>query len=324
MMKTYFSFLFLLSLFCTNAQEIFDKKGLKKCRKEFSKKICLSDDDKDNTLFYLDLCPKDAGSLENNGCPWPDTDLDGVLDKDDACPTVAGPPENTGCPWPDTDRDGILDKDDPCPTVPGYPSDDPYKNGCPKEIPPYRYSKGELDQVKIKFLEKTKDFDYNKLADLILSQINEKDFASNIITLEIASFSQMGGCGFDKTDYSPRNLEVNLASEKFWNERNFGKFVNKFPSKIIFPYSENEEINKRLQSFKKAHAKNENGMTFYNAKNNFKKLDVKEINFNKNFNVYIFFNEEDDSIFVKINENTNSERRFIQIQAKGNTFIQTN
>lgn len=314
-------------LFATNisfAQETLDKVAFRKCRKEFSKKICLSDEDKDDILFYLDLCPKDEGLLENNGCPYPDTDGDEVIDNDDACPTVAGSSENNGCPWPDTDGDGILDKDDACPTVLGYPSDDPYKNGCPKQIPPYRYSKEELDQVKIKFLEKTKDFDYNKLADLIFSQINEKDFASNIITLEIASFSQMGGCGFDRTDYSPRNLEVNLASEKFWNERNFRKFLNKFPSKIIFPYSENEEINTRLQAFKKVYSKNDKGKTFYNAKNNFKKLDLKDINFNKNFNIYIIFNEEDNSIFVKINENTSSEPRFIQIQAKGDTFIKTN
>ena len=29
-------------------------------------------------------------------------------------------------------------------------------------------------------------------------------------------------------------------------------------------------------------------MTFYNAKNNFKDLNIKEINPNKNFNIYIF------------------------------------
>lgn len=90
-----------------------------KCKKEFSKKICLSDEDGDGVLFYLDLCPKEAGSTENNGCPWQNIDGDEVLDKDDACPSVAGPPENNGCPWPDTDGDGIYDKDDACPTVPG-------------------------------------------------------------------------------------------------------------------------------------------------------------------------------------------------------------
>ncbi|AZA93451.1 Alpha-agarase precursor [Chryseobacterium nakagawai] len=109
------------------AQHIEDKEALKKCRREFNKKLCLSDEDQDNILFYLDKCPKEMGSVENYGCPWPDTDKDGVLDKDDACPQIAGPPENKGCKWPDTDGDGILDKDDACPTVPGIPN----LNGCP-------------------------------------------------------------------------------------------------------------------------------------------------------------------------------------------------
>ena len=108
------------------AQEIEDKETFKKCRKEFNKKICLSDEDNDGILLYLDQCPNQAGPMENHGCPWPDTDKDGVPDKDDFCPTIMGPTENHGCPWPDTDGDGILDKDDACPTVPG-PA---YNNGC--------------------------------------------------------------------------------------------------------------------------------------------------------------------------------------------------
>jgi hypothetical protein len=60
----------------------------------------------------------------------------------------------------------------------------------------------------------------------------------------------MAGCGMDRTDYSPLNLEVNLASEMFWNENNFRKFVNKFPS-IVYPYSENAEINKKFSRSKR-------------------------------------------------------------------------
>lgn len=318
-MKFYYTFFFLFLFLCCSSQEIIDRESFKKCRKEFSKKICLSDEDRDGVLFYLDQCPKDAGPAENNGCPWPDTDGDAVLDKDDLCPTVAGPEENNGCPWPDTDGDGILDKDDACPTVPGLAEE----QGCPKVYQSHSYSKEELDDVKKKFLDKTKNVNYEKLADFIFSKIDLKEFKSRMITLEIASFSQMAGCGQDRTDYSPLNLRVNLASELFWNENNFKKFVNKFPSKIVFPYSENEGVNKKIQSFKKIYSKRSNGMIFYNAKNNFKELNSKEINSYKNFHIYIFF-EENDEIFIKINEYSDLEQKYFRLQAKGNTFIQLN
>ncbi|MCG8776001.1 DUF5723 family protein [Tenacibaculum finnmarkense] len=87
----------------------------------------LKDKDKDGIFDKLDMCPKQAGPLENDGCPWKDTDGDTVLDKDDTCPEVAGMPENKGCPWKDTDGDTILDKDDTCPEVAGTPEN----NGCP-------------------------------------------------------------------------------------------------------------------------------------------------------------------------------------------------
>jgi len=45
-----------------------------------------------------DNCPKVAGPVANNGCPWPDADKDGTPDKDDLCPHVAGPKDNKGCP----------------------------------------------------------------------------------------------------------------------------------------------------------------------------------------------------------------------------------
>lgn len=320
-MKKFLFFFIVITACFTNAQEIVDKEAFKKCRKEFSKKICISDRDNDATLNYLDLCPDEKGSIENDGCPWPDYDGDSVLDKDDACPSVAGPEENNGCPWPDIDGDGILDKDDACPTVEGLVEE----NGCPKTVyESYRYSTEELDVVKKKFLEKTKNFNYHKLADFIFSKISKEEFTSNVITLEIASFYQMAGCGFDRTDYSPHNLKINLASEKFWDQRNFKKFVDRFPTKIVYPYSENKEVVNKFRSFGKVFAKEVEGMRFYNAKNYFKNLNIKEINYEKNFNIYIFFSEEDDNIFVKFKQNTGAEPRVIQVQIKGNSFIQTN
>lgn len=121
-------FLFVITSF--HAQNIENPEAFKKCRKEFNKKICLSDEDQDDILFYLDKCPKQGGPIENNGCPWPDADKDEVPDKDDQCLAIAGPRENQGCPWPDTDGDGVLDKDDACPTVKGVQD----HNGCPPPV----------------------------------------------------------------------------------------------------------------------------------------------------------------------------------------------
>ena len=119
--------LFLFVAINFHAQSMENPEAFKKCRKEFNKKLCLSDEDKDDIPYYLDKCPKEGGPIENNGCLWPDTDKDGTPDKDDWCSTVAGAIENQGCPWLDTDGDGVLDKDDACPTVKGKKEYD----GCP-------------------------------------------------------------------------------------------------------------------------------------------------------------------------------------------------
>jgi outer membrane protein OmpA-like peptidoglycan-associated protein len=78
-------------------------------------------------LDKFDTCPKVAGPVENNGCPWGDADNDTLLDNIGGCPTVAGPAENKGCPWPDTDGDSVLDKDDKCPNEKGLVDN----GGCP-------------------------------------------------------------------------------------------------------------------------------------------------------------------------------------------------
>ncbi len=85
------------------------------------------DRDGDGVLDKLDACPREAGPVENDGCPWGDKDGDSVLDNKDACPEVAGPVENNGCPWSDKDGDTVLDKDDACPEIAG----DVANNGCP-------------------------------------------------------------------------------------------------------------------------------------------------------------------------------------------------
>lgn len=85
------------------------------------------DKDDDGIIDKLDDCPKVAGPIENNGCPWGDKDNDSVMDNEDACPEQAGPAENKGCPWKDTDGDTIFDNEDDCIDVAG-----PIANkGCP-------------------------------------------------------------------------------------------------------------------------------------------------------------------------------------------------
>lgn len=86
------------------------------------------DSDKDGIPDYLDGCPFEAGTKENNGCPEKDTDGDGVMDKDDECVTIPGPVDNKGCPYSDKDGDKVADKDDKCPEDPGPASN----NGCPR------------------------------------------------------------------------------------------------------------------------------------------------------------------------------------------------
>ncbi|MGU3376945.1 hypothetical protein [Chryseobacterium sp. M5A1_1a] len=61
--------LLLLTATGYKAQNTKDKEALKKCRKEFSKKICSSDEDHDGVLFYIDQCPKESGTIQNNGYP---------------------------------------------------------------------------------------------------------------------------------------------------------------------------------------------------------------------------------------------------------------
>lgn len=191
---------FVLS--CFQAQEIIDKDALKKCRKEFSKKICLSDDDCDGLPFYLDKCPKDVGENENNGCPWPDTDGDGILDKDDACPTIPG---------------------------------DAIENGCPvHRVNSEIISQEELHKIESDFLDNNKNVNYHQLADYIFNTIDKKNYRHKVLYVNLLHIVRQG-CGSDLTDYSAQNLINVLKFKHLWDERNFKKFVNLFPDRIIIP-----------------------------------------------------------------------------------------
>lgn len=125
----------------------------------------LLDSDGDGIYDDLDLCPQEAGTAENSGCPdrdgdgipdykdecpnyaglkafmgCPDTDGDGISDNDDECPNMVGPESNKGCPDNDKDSDGVIDSEDKCPDQAGpaenggCPGADKDKDGIPDSV----------------------------------------------------------------------------------------------------------------------------------------------------------------------------------------------
>ncbi len=201
----------------SHAQSIENKETLRKCRKEFNKKHCLSDEDKDNIPLYLDKCPIEAGPIENNGCPWQDTDKDGIIDKDDNCPTVEGPIENNGCPWEDTDGDGILDKDDACPTVPG-PA---HANGCHVIVCSFGNDDVNIRMEKIKMNVKNIEGIYNminkRVLDDLVQTISKKDLAGRKAFFHIQYIDKKSYIDIDTPDegISPG---YNFLIIRFWNK----------------------------------------------------------------------------------------------------------
>ncbi|PIF44543.1 thrombospondin type 3 repeat-containing protein [Chryseobacterium sp. 52] len=237
-MRIYFILLFLFSFLWIQAQETIDKDGLKKCRKEWDKKKCLSDEDGDGILFYLDQCPKEKGSVENNGCPWPDEDKDGILDKEDNCRDLAGPIENNGCPLLDTDGDGIFDKDDACPTQPGMVEN----LGCPlrkRDCGNLYEREKERYEKDIEQLEK---MNFSSLFDVICGDPDFKRFFLQPKKVLFLRKSTIGGgpeCGNDAY-YDCKHFEKQIGSEvfnKLWSEGNFAKFRKKTGNGTIIPVS---------------------------------------------------------------------------------------
>lgn len=301
-MKVKGSAVLFFMISCFHAQEITDHNEFKKCREEFSKKICLSDKDKDGVPFYLDQCPDVSGSEDNNGCPWPDTDSDGIIDKDDACLTIAGPSENLGCPWPDTDGDGILDKDDKCPTVPGRLEE----NGCPPSLGPKHYTIEELKEIKRDFLVNNKNINYHAIADFVFGKIDEKSLKNKVLYLSGIRRLE-AGCGLDRTDYSAKNLVQRLIFQSFWDQRNFKKFINLFPDKMILPIVQSDdyyfEDNKEMLGFKNIPKLVTKYGTVYNAKGKFAKIpDSKETIIPDSDKMNLFVYVKDDKVAVSLNE----------------------
>ncbi len=301
-MKIKGSVVLFFMISCFHAQEIMDHSELKKCKKEFSKKICLSDKDKDGVPFYMDQCPEVKGSEDNNGCPWADTDNDGVIDKYDACPTVEGPAENNGCPWPDTDGDGILDKDDACPTIPG----DRENKGC-KAIPSSKsYTAEELQKIENDFLANNKNINYHALADYIFKKIDTKNLNKKVLYLSIYRIYQ-AGCGLDRTDYSDVNLVQRLIFQSFWDERNFKKFANLFPNKTILPIGRpriyDYESSKSIGNLKGVPKLVTKYGTVYNAKGRFAEIsDSNEKIISDSDGITLFLFVEDNKVAISLNE----------------------
>ncbi|MCS4301897.1 hypothetical protein M2372_001337 [Chryseobacterium sp. BIGb0232] len=235
-----FTFLLIFTGACIYAQNTEDQEAIKRCRKEFNKKICLADEDKDNVPFYLDQCPKESGPAENKGCPWPDTDKDGLIDKDDACPNVAGPVENKGCPWEDTDGDGVLDKDDNCPTVPG-PA---HSNGCPVISCTFGYEPQihmEKFDMDIQNIEKIYNLINKKILDNIVETFPKRDLASRKAFFIIQYIDNKSYIDNNTPD-DGTSPGYNLLITKFWNQnvleyarKKYGKDI--YLSKMLSPYN---------------------------------------------------------------------------------------
>lgn len=228
--KKYF-ILLLFSALCLHSQEIKNKEVFRKCKKQYSKKICLSDEDQDGVIFYLDKCPKESGFSEISGCPWPDNDGDGVIDKEDACPHEKGDAQNNGCPWPDTDGDGIQDKDDACPTLPGVPE----ANGCPSNNCDEFFKKEAeiLKEFKEKhILEKEK---FKALRTVIFNHISRELFPKNNISVSIHTYTfindNISNCASKSTLGFNKSL---FLDQLFWTKDTFD-YVAKKLKKNLFP-----------------------------------------------------------------------------------------
>lgn len=186
-MKIYCIVLFVLFNVWVKAQDIKGKEAFNKCRKEFTRKTCLSDEDKDGILFYLDLCPKESGPVENNGCPWPDSDDDGVVDKDDECPYHIGLPEYKGCP-------------------------EPYRFDCEK-----KRKEDSLEMAKLRRDYQDIDKAYNQLSRTLPDQIKKYNFKN--IQFHITLIDWGPGCHYgDGCSRSWEYDQANYLRGKFWNK----------------------------------------------------------------------------------------------------------
>ncbi len=226
-MKKYFLLFLLISSFLS-AQEITDKKEFRKCRKVFSKKICLSDEDKDTLMYYLDKCPKENGPAENLGCPFPDADADGIPDTDDACPDSKGPAENNGCPWPDTDGDGISDNIDACPTIPGVPAE----RGC-NCADYFKKEEEALSAFKKKNTDEKQKF--STLRKAIFSNIPKPLLAGKSMYVSVYVYPFINDnlnsqCSSRSTLFHDKNR---FLDQLFWSEEAFKSIAEHFHKNLI-------------------------------------------------------------------------------------------
>ena len=142
-------------------------------------RVQTSDVDGDGVLDKDDQCIDVAGSIENEGCPWPDNDNDGVADKDDTCPNEAGALDNKGCPWPDSDSDGVADKDDRCPDEAGTV----LNKGCPA-LPTQLVEFIESDQNLILFAINSAALDTEDKTTLDKIKVLLEEYPKTMITVE--------------------------------------------------------------------------------------------------------------------------------------------
>lgn len=162
------------------------------------------DKDQDGVFDNEDACPETSGPIENKGCPWGDIDGDTIKDNVDACPETAGPIENNGCPWKDSDNDGVLDKDDKCVDVPGTVAN----NGCPEITPEVT----EVIQKTLNAYAKTILFDSGKSTIKVVSNGVLNEIVAILGKYPKAKFSIEGHTDSVGNNNSNQNLSESRAS----------------------------------------------------------------------------------------------------------------
>ena len=163
-----------------------------------------------------------------------------------------------------------------------------------------------MKQIEIDFIANNKNINYHALADYIFREIDGKSLKKKVLYLSGARTYE-AGCGMDRTDYSADNLIQRLIFQSFWDERNFKKFANLFPDKMIFPIEESGvyyfEKKKNISGYKGVPKLVTKYGTAYNAKGKFVKIaDSNEIIIPDSDGIALFLSVKDNKVAISLNQ----------------------
>jgi len=119
----------------------------------------------------------------------------------------------------DTDGDGIIDQFDKCPKEQGRIEDD----GCPR--PKIDYKKIEADRLRQEkqFLDFKQNYNFKQLSDLIISNIDIKYLAKEILFISLKDTYMTDCGGYYSDDLAIRFSIIN----NIWNANNFSQFIKR-------------------------------------------------------------------------------------------------